>query len=214
MTPMDAAYGIKLFGALFAIMNPLVNLPIFLSLTEALTPAQQRRTALQVMLYTTVMCAVVAVAGQQILGFFGISVEDFRVAGGVVLGGIALHMLSGGGNPMHEGSAGEQAHQNELESVAFYPMTFPMLVGPGTITTLVVFLQQARGAAGYATYAAVLAATLLLLAVTFCFAGAIGKRMSATLPVIMSRLMGMILLAIAIDMLATGVKALLPGLGG
>jgi MarC family membrane protein len=130
MTPMDAAYGIKLFGALFAIMNPLVNLPIFLSLTEALTPAQQRRTALQVMLYTTVMCAVVAVAGQQILGFFGISVEDFRVAGGVVLGGIALHMLSGGGNPMHEGSSREQAHQNDLESVAFYPMTFPMLVGP------------------------------------------------------------------------------------
>jgi multiple antibiotic resistance protein len=60
----------------------------------------------------------------------------------------------------------------------------------------------------------VLAATLLLLAVTFYFAGAIGKRMSATLRVIMSRLMGMILLAIAIDMLATGVKALLPGLGG
>ncbi len=210
---MDPAFGIKFLGALFAIMNPLVSLPIFLSLTQDLSLAEQRRTALQVTLYATVMCAVIAIAGLQILGFFGISVNDFRVAGGLVLAGIALNMLSGGGNPAHEGSGSEQQHQQSVTDIAFYPMTFPMVVGPGTITTLVVFLQDVRTPGDYAIYAAVVAAVLVALLVVLYFAGAIGAHLSKTLRIIMQRLMGMILLAIAVEMLVDGLKALLPALG-
>ena len=209
---MESAFGIKFLGALFAIMNPLVSLPIFLSLTQDFTLAEQRRTALQVTLYAAAMCAIIAVAGMQILAFFGISVNDFRVAGGLVLAGIALTMLNGGGNPAHEGSSTEQAQQRNVSDIAFYPMTFPMVVGPGTITTLVVFLQETKTAADYAIYAAVVAAVLAALLVVLYFASTIGTHLSRTLRVIMQRLMGMILLAIAVGMLATGAKALLPGL--
>ncbi len=209
---MGAHFGVTFFGALFAIMNPLVTLPIFLSLTAGQPPADQRRTALGVTLYSAVMCAVIAVAGQAILGFFGIGIDDFRVAGGLVLAGIALGMLSGAGNPSHEGTPAEAAHARTADNIAFYPLTFPMVVGPGTITTLLVFAHEAHTTADHLVYAAVVAGMLALLGAVLFFAPAIGAHLSATLRVIMSRLMGMILLAIAVAMMAAGAKALLPGL--
>lgn len=209
---MHASFGFTFFGALFAIMNPLVTLPLFLSLTASQSPADQRRTALAVTLYAAVMCAVVALAGQMILDFFGIGVDDFRVAGGLVLAGIALNMLSGAGNPAHEGSRAEAAHAQSVSSVAFYPLTFPMVVGPGTITTVLVFAQQASTPTQNVAYALVVTAMLALLGLVLWFAPVIGMHLSATLRVIMSRLMGMILLAISVAMMAAGIRALFPGL--
>ncbi|MEM8571159.1 MAG: MarC family protein [Pseudomonadota bacterium] len=209
---MDQTYTITFFGALFAIMNPLVNLPIFLGLTQGLDPAEQRKTALMVTLYCAIACAIVGIGGQQILGFFGITVEDFRVAGGIVLGSIALHMLNGSGSPAHEGSHQEKEHLETTENVAFYPMTFPIIVGPGGITTLIVFLQQAKTPADYISYAGVVTAVIALLGIVLYFSAAIGRRLSGTLRVIMQRLMGMILLAIAVSMMAAGLTALFPGL--
>lgn len=210
---MDQAFGVTYFGALFAIMNPLVNLPIFLGLTGGLSVAEQRRTALQVTAYCAIASAIVGLAGHQILTFFGITVDDFSVAGGIVLAGIALHMLNGSGSPAHEGSTEEKPHQEATENIAFYPMTFPMIVGPGGITTLILFLQRASTPANYIAYALVTATVIGLLGVTLYFSAAIGRRLSATLRVIMQRLMGMILLAISVGMIANGAMALLPGLG-
>jgi multiple antibiotic resistance protein len=209
---LDSVFGIKYFGALFAIMNPLIDLPVFLGLTAGTSVMEQRRIALRVTAYCAVACTIVGLAGQQILGFFGITVDDFRVAGGIVLAGIALHMLNGSGSPAHEGSKQEKPHQDASDDIAFYPMTFPMIVGPGGITTLVVFLQQAKGPADYLTYVLVTALVIALLGITLYFSAAIGRRLSATLRVIMQRLMGMILLAISVSMIADGAKSLLPGL--
>ena len=209
---MEIAFGVKFFGALFAIMNPLVNLPFFLALTDGKTAGEQRRIALQVAFYSAVMTVVVAIGVLQILDFFGIGLADFRVAGGLVLALIALHMLNGRSSPAHAGSAEEKPHVDASETIAFYPMTFPMIVGPGTITTLVVFLQQARGPADYVACAVVLAGMLVFLAVVLFFASAIGTRVSQTLRTIVSRLTGMILLAIAVEMIAAGLVSLLLGL--
>ena len=107
---MDLTLLVKALGAFFAIMNPFVNLPLFLSLTAGQEPAQQRRTAWRTTLFSALMCAVVAVSGSALLRFFGISLDDFRVAGGLVLLTIALGMLSGRGASAHEGSKTEKAH--------------------------------------------------------------------------------------------------------
>lgn len=208
---MDQGFGLTFFGALFAIMNPLVNLPLFLSLTDGAAPEERRRTGMAVAFYSAVMCLAIALVGPEILRFFGITVDDFRVAGGLVLAGIALGMLNGGGNAAHEGAPGEKVRQPR-ENVAFYPLTFPMVVGPGTITTLIIFLREATTAQDKMIYAAVVASILVMLGIVLYFAAAIGARLSATLRVIMSRLMGMILLAIAVSMLVAGLKALFPGL--
>lgn len=209
---MEPVFAVKFFGALFAIMNPVVNLPIFLSLTEGLGVAEQRRVALRVVLNAAILCAVVALLGQQILTLFGIDIESFRVAGGLVLAGIGWNMLNGQRSAAHAGTSAERQQQASVENVAFYPMAFPILVGPGTMTALLVFLHQAHTPLNYVAYGAVVAVVLAMLAVTLAFAAAIGARLSQTLRTIMIRIMGMILLAIAIEMIVEGLAKLFPGL--
>ncbi len=209
---MDIAFAVKLFGALFAIMNPITNLPVFLSVTDGAAISVQRQIALKTALYTGIMGAIVAVAGTQVLNLFGISVDDFRVAGGLVVLLIALNMLNGSHSDSHHGSEGEKADYPAADTVAFYPLTFPIIMGPGTITTLIVFSGQVKTTADMITYGGVFAGLVLALAVVFYFAADLGRMLTSTSRVIMSRLMGMILAAIAVDMMLTGLKALLPGL--
>ncbi len=194
-------------------MNPISNLPVFLSVTEGAPVAVQRQIAVKVAVFALIMGAVIAVAGNQVLTLFGISVDDFRVPGGIVVLMIGLGMLHGSDSSTHHGTADEQAAYPDAATVAFYPLTFPIIVGPGTITTLIVFWGQADGAADKLTFGIVFAALVAMLAVAFYFAADLGRILSASARVIMSRLMGMILAAIAVDMIATGLKALLPGLG-
>ncbi|MCV6586081.1 MAG: MarC family protein [Marinibacterium sp.] len=210
---MDTAYAIKLFGALFAIMNPITNLPIFLSVTQGASKAAQRQIALKTALYTLVMGTAVALAGTQILTLFGISIDDFRVAGGLVVLMIALNMLHGDHSSSHHGSDAEKADYPAPETVAFYPLCFPIIMGPGSITTLIVFWGQAKGLSDQIAFGAVLGGMVAMLAIVFFFAADLGARLGPTARTIMSRLMGMVLAAIAIQMIATGLKALLPGLG-
>lgn len=215
---------VKAFGAFFAIMNPFVTLPIFLGLTSGLTVAQQRKLAVQVTLYSAIMCAVILIGGQQIISFFGITIDQFRVAGGAVLASIAWSMLNGAPVASHQGSPQEQAHaktasatihhSTEDPGMAFFPLTFPMVVGPGTIATLIIYGGHARGAEGLGGVGAVVALILLILFLVLFFSSTIGKVLSETARVITTRLMGMILLAIAVEMIVAGLTALLPGLAG
>lgn len=211
---MDMQFAATFLGALFAIMNPFSNLPVFLSLTEGASPADQRRAALRVAFYVAAMGALVALAGDAVLHLFGVGVDDFRLAGGLIVLLLALGMLNGQDSGAHHGSPRERQSFAELDSIAFYPMAFPMLMGPGTIATLILFAHKAEGAAQKLAFWAVFAALVALLAAVFVFAGALGRHLSARMRVIMTRVMGMILAAIAVGMLTDGLKALLPGLAG
>ncbi|WP_380058940.1 MarC family protein (plasmid) [Falsihalocynthiibacter sp. SS001] len=202
----------KAFGALFAIMNPFVNLPIFLALTASFTVAQQRTLAVKIVIIAAVMCGVILVLGQQIISFFGITVDQFRIAGGAVLAHIAWTMLNGGNIASHHGTGEEKQQQEDLTSLAFYPITFPIIVGPGTIATLIIYAGNTQGREGLLALAGIVGVILLMLFVVLYFAAFFGKALSDTMRVVMTRLMGMILLAIAVEMIVEGIKAVLPGL--
>ncbi|NYT79567.1 MarC family protein [Alcaligenaceae bacterium] len=215
---MDIAFATKFLGALFAIMNPFINLPIFLSMTADKTVAEQRSLAMKILIYTTVMCVVISLAGSYIIGFFGVTINSFRVAGGLVLLGIAFSMLNGHPITSHERGEHEKradgvANGEDDDGFAFYPMTFPMIVGPGTIATLIIYAAQAREQAQYISFGIVLLAVLVALFVVLFFSSSIGRLLSVKMRVVMTRLMGMILAAIAIEMVFGGAKAMLPGLG-
>ncbi|MCY4180022.1 MAG: MarC family protein [Litoreibacter sp.] len=209
---MDTAELTRAFGAFFAIMNPFVNLPIFLALTAGFTVAQQRKLAAKIVLFSAIMCMVILFAGQQIIGFFGITIDEFRIAGGIVLAHIAWSMLNGAGIASHHGSADEQDHLQDLNGLAFYPITFPMIVGPGTIATLIIYAGHAKGVSGLLSVAGVVGVILTMLFGVLFFASFFGKVLTDTMRVIMTRLMGMILLAIAVEMVVAGIKTVLPGL--
>lgn len=209
---MTYAFAVSMFGALFAVMNPFVNLPIFLSLTAESSRAEQRKAAVLITIYTAITCAVVAVAGSAILSFFDISVSAFRVAGGMVLMMIGLHMLNGKESSSHHGTEDEQDAHAEISDITFYPMTFPMLVGPGTMTTLILFANKAKTTADWIGYGACVAVVVGMLGVVLFFAGDIGRFLTNTMRTIMTRIMGMILMAIAVGMVVAGLTQLLPGL--
>lgn len=211
---METVFAVKFFGALFAIMNPVTNLPLFLSLTDGATPAQRRTVAARTIAYAAVFGTVVALAGSEILRLFGIDANDLRVAGGLVVLLIGLRMLQGEQSSSHHGSPSEQDEFPDPAAVAFYPLTFPLMVGPGTITTLILFSSQVDGLTGWATFFAIFAVVLLATGVVFALGGMLGNYLTVTARAIMSRLMGLILAAIAVEMIFTGVKALLPGLAG
>ncbi|MEO0567871.1 MAG: MarC family protein [Pseudomonadota bacterium] len=209
---MDSMELTKAFGAFFAIMNPFVNLPIFLALTSGFTVAQQRTLSVKVTVFSAIMCAVILVAGNQIIGFFGITVDQFRIAGGVVLASIAWNMLQGQSISSHHGSQKEQDHQQDLSALTFYPITFPMIVGPGSIATLIIYAGHGTSISHLASLGAVVGAVLVILFATLFFASIFSKVLSDTMRVIMTRLMGMILLAISVEMLVAGLTAVFPAL--
>lgn len=209
---MDNIELTKAFGAIFAIMNPFINLPIFLALTTGFTVAEQRSLAVKITLFSAIMCAIILLAGQSIINFFGITVDQFRIAGGIVLAGISWSMLHGNEIASHQGSDEEQGQMQNLSGLAFYPITFPMIVGPGTIATLIIYSAHASDFATLGALGAIVGVILIILFLVLFFAAQIGKFLSETMRVITTRLMGMILLAISVEMIVAGVSVVLPGL--
>ena len=164
------------------------------------------------MIYCLVLGFAFALVGNSILGLFGISVDDFRVAGGLVVLLIGLNMLNGNDSTSHHGTEKEKSNFPDRDTVAFYPMAFPILVGPGTITTLILYRQQVEGPGDMFAYTAIFGGLVTLVGLVFAMAGKLEGYLSNTGRVIMTRLMGMILVAIAVDMIGSGLTALLPGL--
>ncbi|MCX5568785.1 MarC family protein [Kaistia nematophila] len=208
---MDVTFAIKIFSALFAIINPIAGVPIFLSLTAGMAPGEQRRTAILVTITVAIGSVVSALAGTAILEFFGLTVNNFRLAGGLVVLLLALSLLNGEDSPAHAGSAAEQKTYKTASNVAFYPMSIPLLLGPGSIATLVVYAHEGRSTGQEMAFWIGLAAFLIVLAAMMITAPFIGRVVSPTVMSVTKRLMGMILAAIGVEMMVTSLTALFPG---
>lgn len=209
---IDFPFAVKVFAALFAIMNPIANIPVFLSLTGGVSDTSRRKIAITVAIGVTIGCIVSAVAGGAILHVFGLRVNDFRLAGGLLVLLIALSMLHGSPSTQQAPTQTEDAALAQAESVAIYPLTIPLLVGPGTIATLIVLGQTAFHSGREAALALGMLAFLAVLAVALLSAPFIGHYLSPKLVAITQRLMGMILAAIAMEMMVTSLQAFFPGL--
>lgn len=208
----DLAFSIKVFSALFAIMNPVANVPVFLSLTLGASDAERRKVAVTALITVSLGCVVAAVAGSSILGVFGVNINDFRLAGGLLVLLIALSMLHGNTSTQHASTEQERKDATAGDSVAIYPLAIPLLLGPGTIATMIVLGHGALVTGKELAFAVGLAAFLLLLTVFMLAAPFIGHHLSPKVTAITQRLMGMILAAIAVDMMLTSLRASFPGL--
>jgi len=209
---MDSAFFLKMFAALFAIMNPIANLPVFLSLTSDRDAVGQRKVVVTLTIALVCGAALVGIGGNAILDLFGISVDAFRLAGGFLILLIALNLIQGEQSKAHHGTEKEQAHHAEQDNPAIYPLTVPILLGPGTISTMIIFRGQANTVEQGIAYVAAISCAIGLLAVTFFAAPFLGRVLGQTATSVMSRLMGMILAAIAMSMMVESLKVLLPGL--
>lgn len=203
---MDWTELVKVFAALFAIMNPIGNMPIFLSVTDGRLPAERSRIALVAAVAVAIILTVCVLFGKEILAAFGISVAGLRTAGGLIILSIAYSLLHAQPSGMHhDTSAGAETQENP----AIYPLALPLLAGPGAIATVIVFAHGAHGGAAYAGLVGVVAVMSALLFLGMRLAVPASKLLGTAGMNIVTRLMGIILAAIAVEMMFAGARDLL-----
>jgi len=198
------------FAALFAIMNPIIAVPMFVDMTRKHSARGRRRLAQMACLSVMVIMTVAAVLGQDILAFFAISIGAFRISGGIVVLLMGLAMLKS----ESRGSSSDDDHAAEGSSMAICPIAMPLLAGPGAIATIIVQAQSASAPADYGMIAAVIVAIVAVTYATLSLAAPIAKAMGTTGLIVTSRIMGMIIAAIAIDMMVIGLGLSFPNLIG
>ena len=201
--------------ALLAIVNPIGVVPFFIHFTQNLTREQRRRT-IRVSAFTAfIVIAVSALAGLKIIEFFGISLPSFQVGGGTLLLISAIQMLNaqpaeGRKEDVSEGESKVDAGA----SIAVVPLTIPLLTGPATISTMVIYSQRTKHLWELGVLVGYGVVVALATFIVFSASGRIARALGQTGIDIMTRLMGLILAALAVELLADGLAKLFPILAG
>jgi multiple antibiotic resistance protein len=211
-TPMD----FKPLITLMAIVNPLAIVPFFIHYTQGFSREQRRRTISVSSFSTFVVIATSALIGLDILNFFGISLASFQVGGGMLLLTSALNMLNAqpaeAKSNTHEMEDGAEKASRGA-SIAVVPLTIPLLTGPATMSTVVIYAEKAKTFWQLGTlvgYGVVIAAATALC---FALAQPIARVLGKTGINVMTRLMGLILAALAVEVMSDGLVKLFPALG-
>jgi len=138
----DLKFAVVEFSAIFFVIDPMANVPLFLTITANETPVQRKQTAKRAAFATWVILSVFALAGGLIFKAFGISLGAFKIAGGIMLLLMAIDMMRAQPSPTRS-TAEEQAESQRHDDVAIVPMAIPMLAGPGAIATVMVLMSKA-----------------------------------------------------------------------
>ncbi len=211
-------YLIHALVSIFAVLNPLGIMPSFLAMTAGHTHDEQRMIARHAVIASFFILVTFLLIGNVILNLFSITIHAFRVAGGILLFGIAYDLLHAKLSPIQSSVEDKVSNQD----IALTPLAMPIIAGPGTITT-VMALSAGSGSAGavlldrWAAMLDVFVAFSIVLAVTyaiFYYAPQINRRLSQTQLNVITRLMGFLLSIIAIQMAAEGLAGLFPVLVG
>lgn len=200
--------------ALLAIVNPIGVIPFFIAFTQNFSRDQRRRTILVASFTVFVVIAVSAVAGLKIIEFFGISLASFQVGGGTLLLISSLQMLNAQpaeATPSDVDEGNQKADAGA--SIAVVPLAIPLLTGPATISTIVIYAEKTRHVWEHAVLVGYGVVIALVTYAAFSASGRIAKVLGRTGINIMTRLMGLILAAMAVELLADGLIKLFPVLG-
>lgn len=201
---------------LLTIVNPLAIVPFFIHYTNGFSRAQRRHTVVVASFTAFLVIASSALLGLQILAFFGISLASFQVGGGMLLLTSALNMLNA--QPAEAkrdgGELAEGAQKAAMgASIAVVPLTIPLLTGPATISTVVIYAEQAHTALQLALLVGYGVIIALATALCLSLADLIARVLGRTGINVMTRLMGLILAALAVEVMALGLVKLFPALG-
>lgn len=202
-------YLIILYGGLFAITNPIGAVPVFLGITHDLSVRERREIATKTAITVIVTLVVFALIGQWIFRFFGSSVDAFAIAGGILLFRMAMDMLSGKLSSVKISTEETEEFDEEvvtLEEVAIIPLAIPLISGPGAITTVMLYMAKAGGV----MERAVVLVSIVLIGITvwlvLCSANVIKARLGRVGIKVMTRMMGLILTSMAVQMIINGIK--------
>ncbi len=200
---------LKPLVTLLALVNPLAIVPFFIHYTHDFTREQRRRTIWIASFSSFVVIAVCALMGLHILAFFGISLASFQVGGGMLLMTSALAMLNA--QPAEAKSNEEEMHDAAARaSIAVVPLTIPLLTGPATMSTVVIYADKAKTFWQLSTLIGYGVVIALATALCFSLANPIARGLGKTGINVMTRLMGLILAALSVEVMTDGLIKLFP----
>jgi multiple antibiotic resistance protein len=198
----------KIFISLFAILDPIGVIPIIITFTIGMEQQKRARVGRMASLSVCGILMVALLLGEVLLEFFGISINSFRAAGGILLLLMSLTMLTSPKPYPVDITDGEAT-----SSLAIVPLSTPLLAGPGAISTVILDAHKGTGMLHYIIMVLVIVLLSLSVWLTFLIAPQVEKRLGQTGISIFTRLMGLVLAAIAVEFIASGLRGLFPGLG-
>ncbi len=213
----------KLILAFMVLINPFSALAIFLDLTRNNNTRERKKVAQIASLSVFIVIAVFAFSGNWILRLFGISTGAFQVGGGLLVFLIAISMMSAGSNPAKPEIGVEESNEITVKpkhptqsaaSVAVVPLAIPMMIGPGGISTVVIYASAAKSLNDTLFIVAAGAIISSICFITLLAASKISNLLGETGLTILNRIMGMLLAAVSVEIVVAGLKGLFPQLAG
>ncbi|MCX2759550.1 YchE family NAAT transporter [Vibrio sp. Sgm 22] len=211
MQGLELAIFMQFFLGLVAAVNPIGIMPVFVSLTAHMPPEERNRTALQANIAVAVILIVSLVAGQMLLDMFSISLDSFRVAGGLLLLSIAFSMMSG---KLGEDKQNKQEKSEYIskEQIGVVPLAMPLMAGPGAISSTIVYGSRYPAVIDTVGIGISIIAFATCSWLLFRSAPVIVRFLGQTGINVITRIMGLILGALGIEFIANGLRNLFPGL--
>ncbi|MEX2584392.1 MAG: MarC family protein [Gemmatimonadota bacterium] len=211
MTDPIAAFALLCFTSLLAIINPLSAAPMYLALTDGYTPEHRRRTLRSAIVTAFVVLLVFALLGGTIFQLFGITIDAFRIAGGIIFFGIGMDMLQA------KRSRGKATEEEEKEAttkdeVGITPLGIPMITGPGAITTVMVLMTQATSGVRLAIVFGAVVSVLTIAWLTLSAAPRLVSFFGQTGLNVMTRVMGLLVTVMAVQFIVDGARPILIGI--
>jgi len=190
----------------FVVIDPPGCAPIYAGLSAGAPPAHRRAMAVRAVLVASAILFVFALFGEDLLRVLGISLASFRIAGGIMLFLIALEMVFEKRTQRREDRAQKILEAHEVEDVSIFPMAMPMIAGPGSIASVMLLMSRNDGLYRSLVIFAALGTILLLTLVALLAAGPIMRVLGAKIEAVITRLLGVLLAALAVQFVIDGVK--------
>ncbi|EMT0033231.1 MarC family protein [Neisseria gonorrhoeae] len=209
----------KLIVAFLVLINPFSALSLYLDLTNGHSTKERRKVARTAAVAVFAVIAVFALIGGALLKVLGISVGSFQVGGGILVLLIAISMMNGNDNPAKQ-NLGAQPETGQVRparnagAIAVVPIAIPITIGPGGISTVIIYASAAKT---YSDIALIIAAGLVVSAICYAIlivAGKVSRLLGATGLTILNRIMGMMLAAVSVEIIVSGLKTIFPQLAG
>lgn len=206
---MEIDFLITSFVALFVIIDPVGLTPLFIALTRGMSAQARRKITIRAIGVSFFVLMVFALFGETVLGFVGISMPAFRVAGGILLFLTALDMLF-----QRRTKRREDQSEDDADDPSVFPLAIPLIAGPGSITTIILIAGSTPGPIGFASAGVVAVVGLISVYIFFALADGLEKLLGKTGIDVITRLLGMLLAALSVQFVLEGFFAFLKANGG
>ncbi|MDA7424690.1 MarC family protein [Thalassococcus lentus] len=199
---MDAAFFITAFATLFVVIDPIGLTPMFIALTQGSDAAHRRAVAIRACVISFIVLTLFAFFGEAVLGFIGIGMPAFRIAGGILLFLTALDMLFERRTKRRE----DQSEAEEFPDPSVFPMAIPLIAGPGAIASIILLAGDAQDITQQLGVLAVMGFVVLIALLLFLTAGPIERGLGRTGITVVTRLLGMLLAALSVQFVLDGLR--------